>query len=76
MVITLVLGAFAAAAVYFFGSTYRNLLRNVALARSSGLPVVVAPWNVFSIFWLSTFMLWTPLLKKFLPASLQGLWIE
>jgi hypothetical protein len=76
MVITLVLGAFAAAAVYFFGSTYRNLSRNAALARSSGLPVVVMPWNVFSVFWLSTFALWTPLLKKFLPTSLQGIWIE
>lgn len=76
MVVALALGAVAAIAVYLFGSTYRNLMRNAALARSSGLPVVVVPWNVFSIFWLSTYMLWTPLLKKFLPASSQGLWID
>jgi hypothetical protein len=76
MVVTLVLGALAAIAVYFLGSTYRNLSRNVAIARSSGLPVVVMPWNTFSIFWLSTFALWLPLLKKILPSSLQGLWVE
>jgi hypothetical protein len=76
MVFTLVLGALAAVAVYFFGTTYRNLSRNVALAKSSGLPVVVMPWNAFSILSLSTFALWLPLLKKFLPNSLQGLWLE
>jgi hypothetical protein len=76
MAVTLVLSAIAAIAFYFFASTYRNLTRNVALAKSSGLPVVITPWNVFSIFWLSTFYIWTPLLKKILPVSLQGLWIE
>jgi hypothetical protein len=76
MAITLVLSAIAAIAFYFFANTYRSLTRNIALAKSSGLPVVVTPWNVFSIFWLSTFYIWTPLLKKILPASLQGLWIE
>lgn len=76
MVVTLALGALAAVVVYFFGSTYRNLMRNAALAKSSGLPVVVVPCNVFGIFWLSTYMLWTPLLKKIIPASLQGLWVE
>jgi hypothetical protein len=76
MVFTLVLGALAAVAVYFFGTTYRNLLRNVALAKKSGLPVVVLPWNAFSILSLSTFALWLPLLKKFLPSSVQGLWLE
>jgi hypothetical protein len=76
MVVILVLGALAAIAVYFFGNTYRNLSRNVALAKSSGLPVVVMPWNAFSILSLSTFALWLPLLKKFLPTSLQGLWVE
>ncbi|KAF1916394.1 cytochrome P450 monooxygenase-like protein [Ampelomyces quisqualis] len=76
MVLTLVFSALAAAIVYFLGNTYRKLLRNVALAKSSGLPVVVMPWNAFSIFWLSTFFLWTPLLRKFLPASYQGLWVD
>jgi hypothetical protein len=76
MVLTLVLSALAAAIFYFLGNTYRKLLRNVALAKSSGLPVVVMPWNAFSIFWLSTFFLWTPLLRKFLPTSYQGLWVE
>ena len=76
MAVTLILSALVAVAFYYLGSTYRKLSRNVALAKSSGLPVVVTPWNVFSVFWLSTHALWTPLLKRFLPASLQGLWIE
>jgi len=79
MAITLILGALAALVVYYFGSTYRNLRRNVSLAKSSGLPVVVAPWNNFSIVWLSTHILLTPLVKKclrFLPASFGGLWVE
>jgi hypothetical protein len=76
MVLTLVFGALVAIGFYYFATTYRNLSRNVALAKSSGLPVVVTPWNFFSIFWLSTHALWMPLLKRFLPASLQGLWVE
>jgi hypothetical protein len=72
----LILGAFAVFVLYRLFNTYRGLSRNITLAKSSGLPYVVTPWNVFSIVWLSTFALWTPLLKKFLPASLQGLWIE
>jgi hypothetical protein len=76
MAVTLVLCAAVAIAVYFFTNTYRNLLRNVALAKSSGLPVVVTPCNVFSTFWLSTFYIWTPILKTIVPASFQGVWIE
>ena len=79
MAITLILSASAAVAFYYLGSTYRNLRRNVALAKSSGLPVVVAPWNTFSVFWLASHALWTPLVKKilqFLPASFHGLWVE
>jgi hypothetical protein len=76
MAVTLVLSALVAIAFYFLANTYRNLSRNIALAKSSGLPVVVTPWNVFSIFWLSTYALWIPILKKLLPASFQGLWVE
>ncbi|KAJ4375240.1 hypothetical protein N0V83_002326 [Neocucurbitaria cava] len=73
---TLILTALAVIVLYHFGSNYQRLSRNIALAKSSGLPYVVVPWNVFSIFWLSSHALWTPLLKKFLPTSLQGLWLE
>ncbi|KAF2028748.1 cytochrome P450 monooxygenase-like protein [Setomelanomma holmii] len=76
MVATLILGALTAAAFYYFTTTYRNLRHNVALAKSSGLPVVVTPVNVFGVFWLSTYMLWTPILKKVLPTSWQGLWVD
>jgi hypothetical protein len=61
---------------YWLFTLYRGLSRNIALAKSSGLPYVIMPWNVFSLFWLSSFALWLPLLKKVLPTSLQGVWIE
>jgi hypothetical protein len=70
----LVIGAITAVLVYYFSNTYRNLQRNIALAKSSGLPVVVTPVNVYSTFWLASWFLWTPLLKALLPVSLQGIW--
>lgn len=72
----LILTAVVVIILYQLVNRYRKLSRNVALAKSSGLPVVVSPWNFFSIFWLSTYKLWTPLLRRILPASLQGLWME
>ncbi|KAF1848269.1 cytochrome P450 monooxygenase-like protein [Cucurbitaria berberidis CBS 394.84] len=76
MLFTLILSALAVIVFYHLISRHRALSRNIALAKSSGLPIVVMPWNVLSIFWISTHALWTPLLKTLLPASLQGLWIE
>ncbi|CAN9187690.1 unnamed protein product [Alternaria alternata] len=31
---------------------------------------------MFSIFWLSTFKLWTPLLQRFVPEPLRGMWMD
>lgn len=76
MAVTLVLCAIATVVFYFSTNTYRNLQRNIALAKSSGLPVVVTPCNVFSTFWLSTFFIWIAILKKILPVSCRGLWFE
>ncbi|KAH5268413.1 hypothetical protein HBI71_070080 [Parastagonospora nodorum] len=76
MAVTLVVCAIAAITVYFFANTYRNLQRNVALAKSSGLPVVITPCNVFSTFWLSTFFIWIAILKKILPVSCRGIWFD
>lgn len=73
---TLMLGAFVAVLLYQVIGTYRSLQRNIALAKSSGLPVVVSPFNLFSIFWLSTSKLWRPLIQTLLPQSMQGLWVE
>jgi hypothetical protein len=70
----LVLAAVAAVLAYRLSNTYRNWQRNIALAKSSGLPVVVTPIHVYSTFWLATWALWTPLIKSLLPASLQGIW--
>lgn len=76
MVATLIFSVIASFAIYQIISKYRGLQRNVALAKSSGLPVVVAPWYTFSILWLSTFKLWLPLLQRFLPQSWRGMWFE
>jgi hypothetical protein len=43
---TKILGACAAIVVYYLFNTYRGLSRNIALAKISGLPYVVIPWNV------------------------------
>lgn len=74
--VTLIFSAVTAIILYQLFNTYRGLQRNIALAKSSGLPVVVSPWNLFSIFWLSTYKLWTPLLTTVLPSSLRALWFE
>jgi hypothetical protein len=71
----LVLSALATIVLYQVFSSYRTLRRNITIAKSSGLPVVVTPVKVYGVFWLSTYYLWIPLLRC-LPASVKGLWLE
>ncbi|CBY01814.1 hypothetical protein IAQ61_006408 [Plenodomus lingam] len=73
---TLILAALATFILYQVASRYRSLQRNVALAKSSGLPVILSPLNLYNIFWLATYKIWTPLLQKCLPKSMQGLWMD
>jgi len=75
MVLALVLSAVATVVLYNVFTSYRSLTRNVALAKSSGLPVVVTPVHVYSVAWLATFFIWIPLLQR-LPASWKGIWLE
>lgn len=75
MAVLLVLSAVAAIVLYHLVSSYRSLARNIALAKSSGLRVVVMPWNVHGVLWLATNPIWLPILEK-LPASCKGLWFE
>ncbi|KAF2268497.1 cytochrome P450 monooxygenase-like protein [Lojkania enalia] len=74
MASTLALGALIIIFVYFF-NLYRHLSRNLSIAKSSGLPVVVTPWNVYAFFWLATNRIWLPILNK-LPRFCHGLWLE
>lgn len=76
MAFTLILAALATFILYQVASRYRSLQRNVALAKSSGLPVILSPLNLYNIFWLATYKIWTPLLQKCLPKSMQGLWMD
>ncbi|KAF2795468.1 cytochrome P450 monooxygenase-like protein [Melanomma pulvis-pyrius CBS 109.77] len=75
MAVLLVLSAVAAIVLYHLVSSYRSLARNIALAKSSGLRVVVMPWNVHGVLWLATNPIWLPILGK-LPASCKGLWFD
>lgn len=76
MLFTLICGALTAAVLYKGIVLCRNWQQNIALAKSSGLPIVVIPWNIFSTFWLATFYIWTPILEVILPASWKGIWFE
>ena len=76
MFFTLVFSALAAVALYKGVGLYQNWQSNIALARSSGLPVVIIPWNIFSVFWLATFYIWIPILEVILPVSWRGVWFE
>ncbi|KAH7118892.1 cytochrome P450 monooxygenase-like protein [Dendryphion nanum] len=75
MALHLVLGTVAIVVLYHLFGSYRNLLRNIAEAKRSGLPYVVIPWHVHSVFWLATNQIWIALLQR-LPARYRGLWLE
>ena len=60
--------------VYSF-NYYRCFTRNLAAAKRSGLPYVVAPVYTFNSFWLVTHRLWLPLLTK-LPTSWTDPWLQ
>ena len=60
--------------VYIF-NYYRCFTRNLAAAKQSGLPYVVAPVYGFNRFWLVTHKLWIPLLEK-LPTSWTDPWLQ
>lgn len=66
---TLVFGALTAAALYKGVIRWQSWQKNIALARSSGLPVVLIPWHIFSTWWLASFYIWVPIIEAILPAS-------
>lgn len=76
MLFTLVVGVVAATTLYKGITLYRQWQSNIALAKSSGLPVVLIPWDVFSTPWLATFYIWVPIIEAILPASWRGVWVE
>lgn len=75
MALSLVLSALTVIVLYNLFSKYRGLLRNLAEAKKSGFPYVITPWSVYTVFWLATYTIWHPLLKK-LPAVCHGIWLE
>jgi hypothetical protein len=61
--------AFAGLAVAYIVNTYRCFAINLAAAKKSGLPYICMPVYTFNRFWLTTHVLWLPLIKKALPSS-------
>ncbi|KAM3075205.1 hypothetical protein ACMFMG_007345 [Clarireedia jacksonii] len=61
--------------IYLAYSNISSLRRNIAAAKRSGLPYVVAPINVYNPLWLLTRHKWVPLLKK-LPESWTSNWLD
>ncbi|KAF2115550.1 cytochrome P450 monooxygenase-like protein [Lophiotrema nucula] len=74
MASTIALGA-SAIVIFYLIKSYLALSQNLKVARSSGLPVLVTPWNVYAVPWLASYMIFLPLLRK-LPSVCQGLWLE
>jgi hypothetical protein len=56
-------------AVVYVANTYRCYAKNLDAAKKSGLPYICMPVYTFNRFWLSTHLLWLPIITKTLPAS-------
>ncbi|KAL0942419.1 cytochrome p450 3a21 [Colletotrichum truncatum] len=69
--IHLLLGAAVAWGVY---SCISSLQRNIAEAKKSGLPYILAPVSPFSVLWQLTHKLWLPFIKA-LPKSWWEHWL-
>jgi hypothetical protein len=62
-------------AVAYLVNTYRCFTINLAAAKKSGLPYICMPVYTFNRFWLTTHVLWLPIIKKTFPAS-WATWTE
>lgn len=67
--------AFVGLAVAYVANTYRCFTINLAAAKKSGLPYICMPVYTFNRFWLSTHILWLPVIKTVLPPSWRT-WTE
>jgi len=56
-------------AITYVANTYRCYAKNLAAAKKSGLPYICMPVYTFNRFWLSTHLVWLPIIKRTLPAS-------
>ena len=56
-------------AITYVANTYRCYAKNLDAANKSGLPYICMPVYTFNRFWLSTHLVWLPIIKKTLPAS-------
>lgn len=64
--------AFVGLAVAHVANTYRCFAINLTAAKKSGLPYTCMPVYTFNRFWLSTHLIWLPIVKAILPKSWLG----
>lgn len=60
--------AIGALVIYWIANYFRKLSANIAAAKQSGLPYVVAPLYTFSRTWMITHALWLPFFRA-LPTA-------
>lgn len=58
---------------YYALSTYRNLAKNIAAAKQTGLPYIVLPVYTFNRAWLITHRLWLPFIDA-IPKFRNSQW--
>lgn len=56
-------------------SCYAGLMKNIALAKATGLPYVIIPVSIYNMFWVVTNAIFLPVLRK-LPTAWTASWIE
>lgn len=70
-----VVAAVGAVIAYVIFTSIKGLRSNIAAARQTGLPYVVAPCSPFNLLWQIPCNIWTPLIKL-LPKSYWESWLE
>ncbi|KAI5462569.1 cytochrome P450 [Mariannaea sp. PMI_226] len=63
------------AALYYIYSCISSLRHNIAVAKSTGLPYIVAPCSPINLPWQITHKLWLPIIKSF-PESWWEEWLD
>ncbi|KAK0106956.1 hypothetical protein ONS95_003671 [Cadophora gregata] len=66
--------AIAGLAFYWIYSNVTGLYRNIAAAKRSGLPYIVAPVNIYNTAWLITHKIWVQVFS-YLPKALSKSWL-
>lgn len=73
--VSLIAVALLGLSILYAINTYRSFARNLAAAKASNIPYVIAPVYVFQRAWLLTHRMWMPYLRK-LPQRWTSPWLD